>query len=337
MARRSKSIDKFMKSLDEYVFANDIGYTLRQKVRVFDDDLFIFYEASGGRLRKSADDYRVIGGRSAHKGLSGSRLLADVLSLTKAERRGLCSCLDSGRQFAVISAGEQTALIYCGLLGSCGLGVASLTAYHPRLINRIKGEEFGHLLVGTWLSSECADDGGTDDPGEFIAKIQSFENELLSVCGKEPADVGIGDMIASAARLVGCGLRLGDTLRISAEAINRDTLAAMLLCIFSAVRSAATDRTATVRCGTVDGETVITVKFRTQPSFMEGNTVFIDFCRAFAEHYLIPFAFELTDINGWVSFIPYRLDPSASGLKTSIIFDAEREEFTVKRCFDDAR
>jgi len=336
VGRRPKNIEKFMRSLDEYTASNSLGYTVRQGIRAFDDELFVFCESSGGRLRHTADDYYVIGGRGNRKKLSSAHFLADALCLNAREKRKLCSCLESGKSIAVISAGDKVAVIYCGLLGFCGLGVACLTSYPPTLISAVKNEKYSYLFGNFCFWSEYDGEEPWGDLEGFVNKILSFEREMLKVCGKGGGYDDICGMISATASIVGCGLLLGDTVNMKAEDIDRDTLSSILLCLFSSIRLVSTDRRAAVRFGTVDGDDVITVKFNTKPSLIERNAVFIDFCRSFCEHYLIPFAYEIRDTEVWISFIPSRIDPSVGGFKASIYFDMGKGNFTVKRRFDDA-
>jgi len=42
VGRRPKNIEKFMRSLDEYTASNSLGYTVRQGIRAFDDELLFF-------------------------------------------------------------------------------------------------------------------------------------------------------------------------------------------------------------------------------------------------------------------------------------------------------
>ena len=133
-------------------------------------------------------------------------------------------------------------------------------------------------------------------------------------------------MLYSTADLVGCELSLSGDGFIHVGAIERDTAAAMLLCLLSAVRSVSEDRCAYVSAIGREGDVIIEVFFKPYGDFNGEEATFVGFCRTFSELNGIPFSFARRGDGYCAAFIPERIDPAKGGLKASVIFDFNPQE-----------
>ena len=106
MGRRSKSVESFLRSLDEY------HEKRRQEVRarVFADELFVFGDFGVGRMRRTATDYIILGDRRRGPSFSGMAI-SRALPFDSTERTELYRALDGDGEFAVVSCGGRSAVI----------------------------------------------------------------------------------------------------------------------------------------------------------------------------------------------------------------------------------
>ena len=321
MGRRSKSVESFLRSLDEY------HEKRRQEVRarVFADELFVFGDFGVGRMRRTATDYIILGDRRRGPSFSGMAI-SRALPFDSTERTELYRALDGDGEFAVVSCGGRAAVIYRGLLRSYRIGIMSLTDHAISAASAARGEDFGHLFGDVTFHGVSADVSYSGNPGRFISDYMSFRHDVLSACGVEGDDgiAGFDDMISATADMVGCEVLHEESRKTFSERVDRDTSAAVLVCLLSAIRSVSSDRCAHINVGESDGDAVIHISFKPYGEFNGERSAFIDFCRSFSELHGIPFSFGTHGDLFRVSFIPVRIDPSIGGLKASVNFNLDR-------------
>lgn len=323
MGRRSASVEKFLKSLDAYM-ENEAN---KAHARIYSDELFIFSESGVSRRRRSRDDHIILADRRRGASFSG-RSVSEAFGLTRSELKAFYAALDSKRKFAVIPVAGKAAILYLGLFRSCRIGVMSLTPHLLGADSADYRDDFRYVFDDTFFPKELIKIGSEGNFLSFINDFMLFKSDILLACGIESRDgtVKVREMLYSAAELVGCELSLAREGGISASRIERDTTAAMVLCILSAVRSVSEDRCAYVGVSERDGESVISVSFKPYGDFDGENAAFVAFCRSFSELHGISFSFVKRGERYCASFIPERIDPSQSGLKASVIFDFNPHE-----------
>ena len=318
MGRRSKSVENFLRSIDEYY---ERGAELAS-VRTFKDELFIFGEFRiGGRRRP--EDYVILGDRRRGESLMGKSLLG---AFPDKKPRDLYDALESGNSFAIIPWGEKVAIIYLGLYYSCRIGIMSLTYYTSRIVSAL-GPELRGVLGDVWFAKSITDVVENGNPCAFITDFMTFREEILAACGiDENPQVrgGVERMIYSSADLIGCGIKIDGVTYSGSERVERDTSAAIFLSILSAVRSISRDRSVTVTVGERDGDAVVDLSFQLYGELTDERMSFIKYAQSFSKRHSIPFSYDVTDGICRVSFMPIRLDPSEGGLKAGVTFELGR-------------
>ena len=319
MGRNSKSVENFLRSIDEY-YENEAKMA---SVRIFRDELYVFGEVRSAGGRRRPDDYIILGDRRRGESLVGTSLPRSLLGSRTDE---LYSAIDSRKSFAVINCGGKAAILYLGLFGSCRVGIMSLTAHSACVIASAMADDLGCIFGGIWVSDAIRSVGGEGDPRGFINDFMMFKSEVLSACGIEGlhAFVGLEEMLFSVSELVGCNIEIMGRGPIVEERVERETSAAMFFCLLSAIRSASEDRCAFIRVREYDGDAVIDLTFKPYGELPEDSLPFAEFCRSFSERHGIPFSYESANGKCSVSFIPVRIDPSAGGLKASVPFDVNQ-------------
>ena len=318
MGRRSNNVENFLRSMERYCESE----ARNRKPRVFGDELFVFGDFGGSRRRRSYADYIVLGDRRRGDSFSGESIV-EGLCRSDLEREAFFRAIESGRDFSVMPCAGRTAILYTGLLSSCRLGVLSLTQHSPRATAASLSGSFGGLFDDVRFDGAFSDPDGNANACSFVNDFMTFKSDMLSACGIERVEgrIGFDTMLYSAADAVGCSVVLAGNRFLRSEYFDRDTSAAMMLCLLSAIRSVSEDRCAYVSVGEADGDAAIGISFKPYGIFDADRAAFLTFCRSLSELHGIPFSFVTVGDTCRADFIPMKLDPSEAGLKAGVIFD----------------
>ena len=274
------------------------------KFDFFDHDLILFTEESIAYVNKY-EDMVILGGRSA-KPFQGERLSDEIVFSDVDKRFFMDFIYDNSRKFALILAEEKVVLFFNRLFRSSGIGGASVfdfsaecaaLAVKSGIFDRLGASLYSPSL--TELSESCTDGRLPSDFDGFIYSVFKVADCLLATMGEglDSMDSRAREIMCSSVRaassVIGCGL-LGVECSedISAIKLDRDSLAAFLLCLFSLCRRLAVGRSGKVFINTHgSGNYSVKLEFgmrSVKPSKNDLNC--IRFCQRLAERLELPFS-----------------------------------------------
>lgn len=290
---------------------------------LFDHDLILFCD-SGFGYRFKYEDLTLVGGRSALP--FESDRLCDLLELPEEERCFFIDFLDDGdRKFCLLTSQDKVVLVFNRLFRSCGLGVAAILNYSPEcaasairhgLLDRLGERIYSPRLIEATRGLMLDSDGYMD----LVYSILKIADALSAVLGESNDAERLSARIRAVSAVVGCGAIHTDVKGSDTdEKLDADSLAAMILCLFSLCRRLSVDRGGEIL---IDGE-----RERVKLSFGFGvadvkpsasDLECVGFCERLALKLEMPLSIELSDGRFYSELVPFRVDPSLYGLKAGV-------------------
>ena len=294
-------------------------------------DIILFTFSSESYLHSTVADTRVIGGKSDRSPLIVGMPITDTVSIPDSELSLFCDSLLRIREnAAVIPLENKVLVVYNKLLRALGLGVAIVLDIAPESVAELIREGgtdiYANVLFSKGFGAFIPD--STDTAG-FTRELSYYLGALDSAFyaskdGRATID-RIITLIETVAELTDCATET-DAATVSGHRKLFDpiSLTAFMLCFFSSIHSLSGDKTARI---------IISEKelFHVSVSFSPLSNENIDrvlhsahFCEAIALERDIPFRFDSSDKGCRLLVVPYREDPSLSGLKAGIYIDGKR-------------
>lgn len=285
----------------------------------FDHDLILFCDRGLG-YRFKYEDLRIIGGRSASP--CQSNRLSDVLALSEEERRFFVDFLgENERNVCLMTSKNKIALVFNRLFHSCGLGMVAIFNYPPECaasaISHGLLDRLGERIYSTKLIEKAR--GFTSDGDmEMVYSMLKLADLLMSIIRND--EKRLSSRMSAASAIIGCG-RI-DVTSIGSdvdEKLDTDSLASMMLCLFSLCRRLSVDRSGALSLDGTGERVKISFSFETadiKPSASDFECV--SFCERLALKLEMPLSIELADGRFYSEFVPFRVDPSLYGLKAGV-------------------
>lgn len=313
-----------MKRSREFIFDSGAEWTKVDEFYgfdFFDHDLILFCD-SGLGYRFKYEELRIIGGRSALP--CQSNKLSDVLALSEEERRFFVDFLgDNERNVCLVTSKNKIVVAFNRLFHSCGLGIAAIFDYSPEcaasairhgLFDRLGERIYSPKLTET-ACGITSDDDGYMDPVYSILKLADL---LMTIIRDD--EKRLSARISAASAIIGCG-RI-DITSIGSDVVEKldtDSLASMMLCLFSLCRRLSADRGGALSLDGTGERVKISFGFDTadiKPSASDFECV--SFCERLALKLEMPLSIRLANGRFCSEFVPFRVDPSLYGLKAGV-------------------
>lgn len=318
-----------MKNGYSFIFENKEDF---YKFDLFDHDLILFREESSGYISKY-EDMVILGGRSA-KPFKGGRLADEIKLLADDKRFFMDFIYDNGRKFALTYANGKMILVFNRLFRSCGIGVAAVFDVSPEFAaEAVKSGIFDRLGAFLYspglieLSKSRKDARLSSEYDGLVYSVFKIADSLLAAMGEGLSAMDSREReavyfaIRSAAAITGCNcekIERPDT--VADIKLDKDSLAALLLCLFSLCRWLSSGRRGSVSVNAREsGYYSIRLEFEmTRAKLRDMDLRCISFCESMAERLELPLSIEIDNSTCVAEFIPLRVDPSLSGLKAGV-------------------